>query len=345
MEHGNIEVLEYCRRKNVRFGADFMLYIYSMQNKDKEQALVTLKWLRQHGCDWDVRFCNAAVSNDNLEALKWAISEGCAWDEWTLSEAAKSGNIAIVEYCLQNECPMSAEVCTSAMMNMDHDTTLEVLKLLRKYSCPWDFRIGVNMICFSHFEVMRWAKRNGYTWTWTINEFALLTQRGDVDIIEEVLHDEQLHGSILFVQTEGTVKMNPEVIESIDRLIFLRSSDSLVIEKLKLLRKYGYEWNAQTSAHAAKKHQLLVLQWLHHMKCPMDEDTCTAAVISGNIETLKYAHEVAGCGLSKAACANCFCRVNGLDSTFTEIQEYLKKNDCPIPYDGELDYNYMTDSF
>ncbi|GFH47630.1 hypothetical protein CTEN210_04105 [Chaetoceros tenuissimus] len=268
--HGNIQVLEYCHRNNYQFDSHFSkLCHYSMENKDKEQALETLKWLRRHGCTWDVRFCNAAAHNNNLEALKWARSENCPWDETTLSEAAKRGNIDIIEYCLQNRCPMTVHVCTAAMVNLDHSAAFEVLKLLRKYSCPWDVMTLRQAICFCHFEGMFFMIKNGCTLT--IDSFALLTQRGNVAIIEEVLQDEEHHG-LLFVQTEGKVKMHPEVVESIDRSIFRRANEDYIIEKLKLLSRYGYEWNAETIFQARRGGQYRVVQWLEYMGCPMDGD-------------------------------------------------------------------------
>ncbi|GFH47637.1 hypothetical protein CTEN210_04112 [Chaetoceros tenuissimus] len=245
VKHGNIPVLEHCHRNNFRFATITWLCNSSMENKDKEQALVTLKWLRQHGCDWDESLCEAAVSYDNLGALKWARSEGCPWDAGTLCAAAKHGNIAVVEYCLQTQCPMTASICSYAMLNNDHDRALAILKLLRQNLCPWDVGTVDQAIYNGNFEAMVWAKKNGCPWR--INSFALLTQRGNVSQIEEVLQYEQLHGSMLFVQTEGIVKMTPDVVRTINSVIFVRrsndDSDDCIIEKLKVLRRYGYEWN------------------------------------------------------------------------------------------------------
>ena len=122
-QNGNIEVLEYCYRNNFQFESD--ICVASMLKKDKGQALATLKCLR-HGCPWEEDLCRAAASNDNLEALKWAKNEGCSWDKETIMDAAAGGNIAIFEYCLQNECPITEEVCNSAMCNEDHTRSFEI---------------------------------------------------------------------------------------------------------------------------------------------------------------------------------------------------------------------------
>ena len=73
----------------------------------------------------------------------------------------------------------------------------------------------------------------------------------------------------------------------------------------------------------------------------MDTKTCTGAVQAGKIEILKYAHEVAGCFLSKETYAFCFGWL-GLETNYNsiptsvrdshvEILKYLEENECPRP--------------
>ncbi|GFH47596.1 hypothetical protein CTEN210_04071 [Chaetoceros tenuissimus] len=352
-EHGNIQVLEYCHRNHLQFETFLWqcqhnfnggLCNTSVINKDKEQALKTLKWLRRHGCPWGEGFCSYVARFDNLEALKLARNEACPWDVGTLREAVKRGNIPMIKYCLQNECPMDETVCTSAMSIKDHNVALEVLKLLRKHSCPWNLRTCARAISGGHFEAMLWAMRNGCPWT--DDTFASCVEEGNVSVIEEVLQDEVLHGS-MSVQTTGVVEMAPAVVRAIDNRIFQSTNDHCIIEKLKLLRKYGYKWNENTSAEAAKRGQLRVLQWLQYLGCPMDTKTCAGAVQAGEIDILKYAHKVAGCGLSKEAYAFCFDWL-GLDNNYASIPtsvrdshvkilKYLEENKCPRP--AKSDWN------
>ena len=148
----------------------------------------------------------------------------------------------------------------------------------------------------------------------------------------------------LFVQNTATVQMTPEFILAIDQSVFRRwgifqKSDHHIIEKLKLLRKYGYQWDAETSVQAVLHGRLRVLQWLRFIECPMDRDLCRVAAEEGNIEILKYAHEVVGCELNKEAYAYCFSESGLVVSSSTlkvrkshrKIYEYLKTNDCPKP--------------
>ncbi len=351
-ENGNIQVLEYCQRNHPQFetllwqcqrNCSGGLCNSSMTNKDKEQALNTLKWLRWYGCPWGMNFCSYVARFDNLEALKLARNEACPWDQDTIRYAVERGNIPIIEYCLQNKCPMTAEVCSSAMSIANHSVALEVLKLLRKHSCPWNETTCTRAISGGHFEAMLWAMRNGCPWT--IDTFTLLVEEGNVSVIEEVLQDEVLHGSVI-IHTAGIVEMAPAVVGAIDKRIFQEeSNDHHIIDKLKLLHKYGYKWNENTCAEAAAQGRLRVLQFLQYLGCPMDTKTCTCAVQAGKIEILKYAHEVAGCCLNKEAYAFCFGWL-GLDTKYdsiptrvrdshVKILKYLKENECPRPAKSE----------
>ena len=121
---------------------------------------------------------------------------------------------------------------------------------------------------------------------------------------------------------------------------FFEVSESQVIEKLKLLRKYGYVWNEKLCAGAAKHIRQRVLQWLKYHGCPWDVETCTSAVQGISLKALKYAHEN-GCEWDKHTFAHCLeygglsSKVNEIPTEplwgFSEIFEYLVENDCPRP--------------
>ncbi|GFH47641.1 hypothetical protein CTEN210_04116 [Chaetoceros tenuissimus] len=274
---GDIEALEHCHQRNHPFEIHQLLYDCSMRNKDKEQALETLKWLRRRGCPWNESLCSSAAWNGNLEALKWARSEGCPWSDATLTAAADRGNIAIMEYCLQNQCPMTVEACCFTMRNKNQNTAFECLKLLREYSCPWDESTCTRAGFKGHFEVMRWAKCNGCPWSET--EFRIVVHRGNPYVIKEFLQDEPRQN------TDSLFKA---------ALSNGSSTSSQIIEKLKLLREYGYRWTANTTLEAAKQGRLQVLQWLRYVGCAFNVDSCIAVVKSENIDILKYLQRIAG---------------------------------------------------
>ncbi|GFH49922.1 hypothetical protein CTEN210_06398 [Chaetoceros tenuissimus] len=175
---------------------------------------------------------------------------------------------------------------------------------------------------------MIWAKNNGCPWH--PRAYYRFIEQGNIDVVEDCL---QTHGQ------HDTDEAFESALQCRDNKI------SEVIQKLKLLRKYGYSWNENVCATAAANDHMRILQWLKHMGCPWDAKTCEHAVKNGNLKMLKYAHEN-GCDLSKEAYAYCFNHHHGLDGYFDkiptnpesshiEILEYLKENDCPVPNDDE----------
>jgi len=40
-----------------------------------------LRWVREHGCDWDEETCSEAAAGGHLEVLTWVREHGCPWVE------------------------------------------------------------------------------------------------------------------------------------------------------------------------------------------------------------------------------------------------------------------------
>ena len=49
----------------------------------KRGYLHTLKWAREHGCDWNWQTCKVAAARGHLDCLIWAREHGCDWDAWS----------------------------------------------------------------------------------------------------------------------------------------------------------------------------------------------------------------------------------------------------------------------
>lgn len=289
-----------------------------------------LKWLQEHDIPKHVDFqridlCGHASLHDNLPALKWARNKGCPWSEQTFQNAAKNGNIEMLQYCLDNGCPKNENVY---FWKMEIDT----LKWLQRHSFPWNKEI---YRAAKGAEAMDWAQDNSCPYDEdTIYRYIKF---GSISSIEKCL---QSHDYLIVVE-----KAYNEALWG-----FPRNNNSLIIEKLQLLRKYGYEWTANLCAQAARRGNLRILQWLRHNGCSWNAKTCAGAVLSCNIEMLKYAHEN-GCEWDKETYANCFAVYDG--SYYPEptekivlrecrdILEYLKKNNCPKPEDS--DWNEKPD--
>ncbi|GFH47593.1 hypothetical protein CTEN210_04068 [Chaetoceros tenuissimus] len=332
---GNIKMLEYCHRYNCPSNEDACSN--ALDNTDKDHALELLKWLRQHKCPWNEETCSSAAENDNMKALKWARSEGCPWNKETFAAAAQNGNIEILEYCLENGCPMDAMACEMAVDNEDDFKALETLKWLRKHSCPWDERTCQSALEDENFPCLMFALGN------------------DCPRPYELFHD--------IIRSDDNTAFEycldkiwkPDSPNDIDfNHIFKSSSDSVMITKLRLLRKYGYELNESFCAWAAERGILSVLRWLRFHGCPWDARTCTSAVAGRNMNILEYAHKN-GCEWDESTFRFCFKYCINYESgiritkylpvrNYKEIVEYLLEHDCPRPQDFHLEYLDLSET-
>ncbi|GFH47601.1 hypothetical protein CTEN210_04076 [Chaetoceros tenuissimus] len=264
---GNIEMLEYLYQK--QYHLDEETCAESLRNIDKDQALKVLKWLREHDCPWDEKTCSSAAENDNMKALKWARNNGCPWNEETFASAAKNGNIKILEYCLDNGCPMDARACEKAVKNKNDLKALEILKWLRRHSCPWDGRTYHSAYYSKNFFCFIFAHKNGCPRggpIWSLNLKQIIGSE-DTTLFERFLQDYEKLEYYRFAD------------------IFRSSApNSLITEKLKLLRNYGYEWTADFCRMATDVDNLKLLQWLRCHQCPWDVKTCNSAVKRGHLQ-------------------------------------------------------------
>lgn len=295
---GSIEMLEYCNQRSDSFFSVFVPAL-ALRNKDKDQSLEVLKWLRRHNCPWDEKTCSTAAENDNLKALKWARSEGCSWDSYTFSAAAKNGNIEMLEYCLENGCPMNATACEMAMKN-------------KNFSC------------------LMFAIQNGFPYTKEV--FRRVMESDAIDAFEFYL--------------DKVVEPDSPNDISFKEIFTSSASDSCLIKKLRLLRKYGHEWNENFCAWAAGIGNLNVLRWLRFYGCPWDARTCSSAARRRSLSILEYAHKN-GCQWDESSFEPCVTCVHSSITmkwstvprkNWKEIVEYLLKHDCPRPKDFRLDY-------
>ena len=70
----------------------------------KEGQLESLKWAREHGCDWGSGTCSAAAEAGHLHILQWAREHGCAWDSYTCKAAAGAGHLHILQWAREHGC-------------------------------------------------------------------------------------------------------------------------------------------------------------------------------------------------------------------------------------------------
>ena len=156
---GNLEMLEFCHQ-NFDNPFNEKTCAESLHNKDKDQALKVLQWLRRHDCAWDEKTCSAAASKDNMLALQWAKRNGCSWNEDTCNAAVRNYNLEILMFAHENGCEWSKDtyaycfkpfglkykvnkIPTEPRVGME-----PILKYLEENDCPkpqesdWEVNLG-----------------------------------------------------------------------------------------------------------------------------------------------------------------------------------------------------------
>ena len=289
-----------------------------------------LELLRQYNVPWDESTCTAAAKNGNINSLKYIRAQGCPWDRETLYYAVLNGHIDVVEYCLKNGCPVRKDICSKAMYHSEKDCVraLEVLKLLRKFSLPWDKETCENAAKCGNLEALKWARSVGCPWDSCTMYYAV--QSKDTTLIKYCIDNCPRD------DMPGDVCSNAIISHSLNG-----HTEDVSISILKLLRDGGFRIDEETCAIAAEgMGSFNVLRWLRYHGYPWDERVCQAAVKYNNFELLVYAHEN-GCPWSEYTFGFCFETEHGLDNIFykipTEVQcsdkmfKYLVENGCPQP--------------
>ncbi|GFH47638.1 hypothetical protein CTEN210_04113 [Chaetoceros tenuissimus] len=368
-EEGNLEMIQYFDSKlGEHFDKHTWIDMFNGVVDSFRKRLHIMKWIFEEKGHLIEDYININGAKSFIEAYEHVL-EGVTAPRVKLqlcAYAAECGNIELLEYCHRNNYLLDVDdaydgMCIYALENDHKEKALETLKWLRHHGCGWKEEFCKEAVSHNNLEVLKWAREDGCPW----DQCALVAaiEYGNIAIIEYCLQNQcpmttEICSSAMSIEDHNVAlevlkllrkysahgmrvsvpMLFQEVILKQCSVLSDHSSNvPCVIEKLKLLREYGYQWNTNTSAEAANHNKLRVLQWLRHAGCSMDADTCTAASCKGNIEMLKYAHEVAGCRLSKEAYEYCFAE-HGLDEPLTTVRDshkkilkYLKKNDCPKP--------------
>lgn len=100
--------------------------------------------------------CAQAARGGHLETLKWLRAHGCPWNIFTCLNAAEKGHLHILKWLREQAFPWPPEASYYAGSN-GH---LDVLKWMREQDCPWDIYFGIAIRKQPH--VVAWAKEQGF---------------------------------------------------------------------------------------------------------------------------------------------------------------------------------------
>lgn len=240
-----------------------------------------------------------------------------------------------MKYCLENHCPIGDQLCCVSLKTADHVVALKILKLLRKFSVPWNEKTCSAAAYHGNLEALKWARNQGCPWN------------------EETFHNAIESEDIATIQycIDNGCPSDNDIYKDI------MSQRKICFQILKLLHKNGHEWTEDACAAAASFYRgRKILRWLRYIGCPWDVRVCNLAVQNNNLMLLKYAHENC-CPWNKETFAYCFGK-DGLDGLYygipgkhtckDQIFEYLKENNCPMPEPNEwklADFGMLEDSY
>ena len=116
----------------------------------------TLKWAREHGCDWDSETCSAAAEEGQLDCLIWAREHGCDWDSETCSAAAEGGHLDCLIWAREHGCDWNSDTCFAAA----REGHLDCLIWAQEHGCDWNPVSCRNAaLFFGHSSILDWIAR------------------------------------------------------------------------------------------------------------------------------------------------------------------------------------------
>ncbi|GFH52670.1 hypothetical protein CTEN210_09146 [Chaetoceros tenuissimus] len=263
---GSIPMMELCLQN----GCPPHTYICSsaMENIDKEVALTTLKWLREHNIPWDFGVCYRAAIHGNLKALKWARENGCPWSTQTYNNAAQYGNIDILDYCFQNNCPIErdriyhfpfVDEYSAPTLRELQERSLMVYKWLHHHSIRWSNDASLAAAEAGHLATLMWAMENDCPWHEGILGYAFRSY--DIPLVEYCLQRLSPIDDNIYVLAMD--EMNETNERSVDNV-----TDAEMIEMLQKIHDHGLPWSRDIIPHAERLGRSNVASWLRCVGCP-----------------------------------------------------------------------------
>ncbi|GFH53258.1 hypothetical protein CTEN210_09734 [Chaetoceros tenuissimus] len=339
VESGNIQLVKYlldneCPRSEAEACSA------AVDHDCHKKATDILILLHQRGIPWDSSTCTNAARWGNLDALIYARSKACPWTKYTLQKAVTYGHFHIVEYCLKHSCPSTSQLYLDAI-SRDGVKSVNMLKLLRRYSVPVDESTCTEAAKHGSLETLKWARSEGFPW----NE----------DTFREAVTREETDLSLIQYCIDNHCPFNAEHVY--DYAFCFPVKETIPI--LEILHKNGISFTTNACAKASSKGDLTSLKWLMDRGCPSDERVCNEAVREDNYKILVYAHRN-GCPLSKETYAYTIMPEYGLDGDYFKVPsrdrccsdkifEYLERHNCPKPDASDWsivkpsDYDYDSD--
>jgi hypothetical protein len=118
--------------------------------------------LRSVGCDWNDDTCSHTVVCGHLDTLRWLREHGCPWNVRQICmRAADSGYIDILDFVIEQGEVIDAELLTDALNMAGAGNQLHAAQWLRQHGAEWPTELGYDENELWSDRLVAWARAEG----------------------------------------------------------------------------------------------------------------------------------------------------------------------------------------
>jgi hypothetical protein len=230
--------------------------------------------------------CAAAAKHGDLEMLKWLYNHGCQWDEstcigamWTNSKgrtvkqriADNAKDLEILKYARDHGCPLTSSVFEMAIKC---NRTI-MFDILHAKHCPWTEDLATTAASVGQCNILEWVHEHKLAINWDACAVAAVQNR----------HLSVLRMIYVANVTDVSITFNTDIIVAAARYgrVYILK---WILDTTGCM--YGSDLICST---AAKYSQLPVLKWARSLNFPWDERVCAEAALAGHLNILKWARK------------------------------------------------------
>ena len=150
----------------------------------RSHNLEMLTWLREIGCNWDIRTSNAAACQSDFELLRYVVEEGCPMNGATCASAASVGNLGYIMWLVERGCGWDVRVMEQAAKT----DNMAILKWARAQGYPWEPSLCAIAARAGNLDLLQWLREEGCPWDrrTRLNAETWTRESGDVEVYQYV---------------------------------------------------------------------------------------------------------------------------------------------------------------
>jgi hypothetical protein len=257
---------------------------------------------------WQVQKCNTEdkrdlfyilnaimLGYDNYKSFQWARRSRFPWNQWTFEVAMRKGlDLQTLKWLHKKGCPLSTDTFAIAASHRD----LNVLQWLREIECPWsEWTFARAVRERRDWEVLIWLKAHRCPWDHDSLHFAM--KNNDNLLLVKYLLEEKCAtneytakyaietGNVTVLKLLGSAGYTFDE----QQYDFYKAVSDKPLEILQALHSIGCPWDEDCFQRAVIRGDMEILRWLRAERCPWDESTFTSAINRGNLEIIRWLYE------------------------------------------------------